>query len=226
MFLPEGLLGKEQRCSRVTLFALDNLSAQRKNITSTGDDSNKDGLKHRRTAAEVRVFALCLPTPPPPFFKDRIRAILTFTIKCNQHLCLDAAAETFSTGYIATRHTLNVTRTKLARQICGGNNDIVRKSQRKEIRGKKMEPCEDNPSKKKVHKHLGSVPVMSDNRNLAESLLENYETMTNIKIQRAAHFLDKLTAELLLNVGQRTPRGPSQDSRGVHSKLRNRLISL
>lgn len=63
MFLPEGLLGKEQRCSRMTLFALDNLSAQRKNITSAGDDSNKDGLKHGRTVAEVRVFALCLTQP-------------------------------------------------------------------------------------------------------------------------------------------------------------------
>lgn len=68
MFFPEGLMGKEQRCSRVTLFALDNLSAQRKNITSAGDDSNKDGLKHRQTATEVRVFALRLTNPSLPSF--------------------------------------------------------------------------------------------------------------------------------------------------------------
>ncbi len=98
-FIPEGLLGKEQRCSRVTLFALDNLSAQRKNITSTGDDSNKDGLKHRQTdgSGGSRV---CSPsnTPLPSTLplKPASEQELTFSIKCNQHLCLGATTtETF-----------------------------------------------------------------------------------------------------------------------------------
>lgn len=60
MLFPQGLLGKEHHCSLVTLFALDNLSAHWKDITTAGDDSNKDGLKHAPAAAEERLFALCL----------------------------------------------------------------------------------------------------------------------------------------------------------------------
>lgn len=125
MFFPEGLLGKEQRRRHMTLFALDSLWAQRRNITSAGDDGNKDGLM---MVTEVCVFASRLKHPSsfflflksaseqkPTHFFHRVQS--TSSPRC--HSCRDVSA-----GYIATRRTVNVTRPKLAGQISSGNNHI------------------------------------------------------------------------------------------------------
>lgn len=89
-FLPEGLLGKEQRHSRVTLFALDNLSAQRTTLpprvmTVIKMDSNTD-----------RGLPVCFPSNVLPAFlslfevgirakKKKIQLAFFSSIKWNRH---------------------------------------------------------------------------------------------------------------------------------------------
>lgn len=100
-FLPEGLLGKEQRRSRVTLFALDNLSAQRTTLpprvmTVIKMDSNTD-----------RGLRVCFPSNVLPAFlslfevgirakKKKIQLAFFSSIKWNRHPFHGApAARTF-----------------------------------------------------------------------------------------------------------------------------------
>lgn len=91
--------------------------------------------------------------------KVTVRATqLTFSIKCNQRLCLGATAADMSDGNIATRCAAGVTRPKLAVQISSGNNHIqLEKSQQSGKRRDNGERREkENPSRMELDGSSGT----------------------------------------------------------------------
>ena len=103
----------------------------RNTFPPAGGDSNKDGLKHRRTVTEVCVClpSVCCAPPPPPsrFLKSASERNPTHFLHQVQSASLPPpchCGRDVSTGYIATQHAARVTRPKLAGQICSGNNNI------------------------------------------------------------------------------------------------------